>query len=147
MATAADILGINLRTKVPLRWVRHYERLCDERDKLLQRDYSNGEVGATKHDDLGDAASQESERSLTLVAASAAKGTIVEILEAIKRIERGTYGICEITGEAIATERLNSIPWTRYSYEGQQQLEQLGKGRSPGLPVLEGLSHIESADT
>jgi RNA polymerase-binding transcription factor DksA len=144
MATSADILGFTTRSKIPVRWARHHERLCAERDRLLQRDDSPTEVFQPKLDDLADAASQESQRSLSMVAATAAHGTMVEVLEAIRRIERGTYGTCEITGEPISAERLTTIPWTRYSLEGQQQVEQSGFARRTGLPSLEGLGTTES---
>jgi len=39
---------------------------------------------------------------------------IVEIDDALDRIENGTYGICEGTGQPIPKERLEAIPWTRY---------------------------------
>jgi RNA polymerase-binding transcription factor DksA len=146
MATSADILGTSARIKVPTRWARHYQRLCAERDKLLERECSAGESFQPKLDDLADAASQEAQRSLSLVAATATQGMIVEIVDAIRRIERGTYGICEITGEPIAPERLNSIPWARYSLTGQQQIEQAGWTRRPGLPALEGLGTPEAGD-
>jgi RNA polymerase-binding transcription factor DksA len=139
MATLTDILGSHTRTKIPARWNSQYQRLCAERDRLCERDCSSGEVFQPKLDDLADAASQEDQRSLLMVTASATQGTIAEVLEAIRRIERGTYGVCEITGAPIAPERLNSIPWTRYSYEGQRQLEEAGLSRRPGLPALVGL--------
>jgi RNA polymerase-binding transcription factor DksA len=146
MATSADILGTIRRPKIPARWARYYDQLCDERDKVLNRDRSSTEGFQPKLDDLGDAASQETETSLTLVAASATQGHIQEVLDAIRRIERGLYGICEITGEPIATERLNSVPWARYSLAGQQQMEQAGFARRTGLPSLQGLTGPEAAE-
>jgi RNA polymerase-binding transcription factor DksA len=93
-----------------------------------------------KLDDLTEAASEEAQRSLTLVAASATQNTIFEILAAIRRIERGTYGLCEITGEAIEAERLRAIPWTRYSFHGQDELEKGGFARKFALPSVQSLS-------
>ena len=143
MATSAQILGSFARTKIPARWAQHYRRLCAERDKLLERDCSTAESFQPKLDDLADAASQEAQRSLSLVAATATYDRIKEVLDAIRRIERGTYGICESTGEPISTERLDSVPWARYSLEGQQQMEQEGFGRRTALPLLEGLGQSE----
>jgi RNA polymerase-binding protein DksA len=147
MATSAEILGSCATKKVPARWMQQYERLCAERDKLLERDCSTAENLQPKLDDLADAASHESQRSLSLVAATATHDLIKEVLEAIRRIERGTYGICEITGEPISTERLNSVPWARYSLQGQQQIEQGGFGRRNALPLLEGLGGTEAEET
>jgi len=143
MATSADVLGSNTRIKVPARWAKHYQQLCAERDKLLERDCSSGGAFQPKIDDLADAASQETQRSLSLVSATATHGLLLEIIEAIRRIELGTYGTCQITGEPIALGRLNSIPWARYSLKGQQQMEQEGWGRKIGLPPLEGLATPE----
>jgi RNA polymerase-binding transcription factor DksA len=147
MATSADILGSVKRMKVPARWAEHYERLCAERDKLMQRDCSQGEAFQPKLDDMADAASEESQRGLTMVTATARQGAMAEVLDALRRIERGTYGMCEITGEPIPAERLISIPWARYSLAGQQQLEQSGMARRVALPALEGLSTAEAGDT
>jgi RNA polymerase-binding transcription factor DksA len=146
MATSADILGAVTRKKVPSRWAKHYEQLCAERDKLLERDCSATEGFQPKLDDLADAASQEAQRSLSMVTASATQGLVVEVIEAIRRIERGTYGVCEITGEPIGRDRLQSIPWTRYSLEGQRQLEQSGLARRTALPSLGGLSGTDAAE-
>ena len=146
MATSAQILGSFAKRKIPSRWARHYERLCAERDKLLERDSFASESFQPKLDDLADAASQESQRCLCLVAATATHDMIKEVLEAIHRIERGTYGICEITGEPISTERLNSVPWARYSLEGQQQVEQGRFGRRTTLPLLEGLGQTDAEE-
>ena len=144
MATSTDILGSSIkRIKVPGRWARQYERLCAERDKLLARDSAATESFQPKLDDLADAASQESQRSLSLVSATATYETIKEVLDALRRIERGTYGICEITGEPISSERLNSIPWTRYSLTGQRELEDSGQSRRAALPSLQALGAAE----
>ena len=147
MATSADILGTGTRTKVPTRWARHYEQLCAERDMLLEREDYSAEGLQPKLDDLADAASHETQRSISLVAATATHGRIVDVLDAIRRIEKGTYGVCEITGEAISAERLNSVPWARYSLAGQQQMEQGGWARRTALPSLEGLSETEAGDS
>src|SRR6266436_613089 len=136
MATAADILGLTRKSKIPARWAKHHHQLCAERDKLLARDCSASEFPAVKLDDLTDAASEESQRSISLVAASATQATIFEVLGALNRIERGTYGICELTGEPIETERLEVIPWTRYSFAGQNELEKSGAARKHTVPAL-----------
>jgi DnaK suppressor protein len=45
---------------------------------------------------------------------------LLEIDQALARIENGTYGICEETEEPIEIERLFAIPWTRLSIEGAE---------------------------
>lgn len=147
MATTADILGSRRNGKVPARWFKHYQRLCAERDRLLARDGSAPECSLTKLDDLTEAASDESQRCLSLLEASATQATIIEVLEAIRRIERGAYGFCELTGGPIEPERLKAIPWTRFSLAGQAEMEKYGWVRKHALPSLELLSESALVDT
>jgi DnaK suppressor protein len=49
---------------------------------------------------------------------------LVEIEDALHRIERGTYGICEGTGKPIPKARLEAQPWARYSIEYTRMLEE-----------------------
>jgi RNA polymerase-binding transcription factor DksA len=111
----------------------------------MARDCSTCETSRVKLDDLTEAASEESQRSLALVAASATQNTIFEVLAAIRRIERGTYGLCEITGEPIEAERLRAIPWTRYSFRGQDELEKGGLARKFALPSVQSLAEAGEA--
>jgi len=136
MATAADILGVSRNSRILARWSKHYQQLCAERDRLLDRNCSSGEISSVKMDDLGEAASEESQRCLSLVAARATQTSIVDVLEAIRRIERGTYGICELTGKSIPKARLDAIPWTRFTVEAQAQLEREGALRQKRLGAL-----------
>jgi DnaK suppressor protein len=46
-----------------------------------------------------------------------------EVEEALYRIEEGSYGLCEETGEPINEKRLEKIPWVRLSIEAQEELE------------------------
>ncbi len=55
------------------------------------------------------------------------KKILVDIQKALKRIDDGEFGICEGFGIPIEKRRLEAIPWTRYSLEYAQQLEQ-GQG-------------------
>jgi len=67
----------------------------------------------------------EQEFGLDLVAEE--KKTLVEIQQALKRIDSGEFGICEGLGIPIEKKRLEAIPWTRYSLEYAQMLEK-GQG-------------------
>src|SRR6267154_2495900 len=146
MATTADILGSNRKGKIPSRWSKHYQQLCAERDRLLARDGSTPECSLTKLDDLTEAASDESQRCLSLLEVSATQATIIEVVEAIRRIESGTYGCCELTGEPIEAKRLRAIPWTRFSLAGQTEMEKYGWVRKHALPSLESLSEPALVD-
>ena len=55
------------------------------------------------------------------------KKQLIEIEQALARIENGTYGICEETEEVIEKDRLLAIPWTRLSIEGAEIRESLGR--------------------
>ena len=50
-----------------------------------------------------------------------------EVDEALRRIDDGTYGVCEETEEPIESERLLAIPWTRLSIEGAETRERIRK--------------------
>ena len=55
------------------------------------------------------------------------KQQLVEIENALTRIESGSYGICEETEEPIEEERLLAIPWTSLSIEGAEIRESMRK--------------------
>jgi hypothetical protein len=74
-----------------------------------------------------------------------------EIEEALKRIEKGTYGTCELTGKSIPKARLEAIPWTRFTVEAQAQLEREGALRQRRLGQLgsvdsTGVVEVETED-
>ena len=50
-----------------------------------------------------------------------------EVEKALARIEEGSYGVCEVTGDDIEPERLKAIPWTSCSIEGAEIKESMGK--------------------
>jgi RNA polymerase-binding transcription factor DksA len=63
------------------------------------------------------------DRDLVLGLVSFEQEGLYEIDAALKRIEDGTYGVCELTGKAIPWERLEAIPRTRFSIEAENQIE------------------------
>ena len=72
---------------------------------------------------MADAATDSFDRDLALGLVSFEQEGLYEIDAALKRIEDGTYGICELTGKPIPWERLAAIPWARFSIEAENQLE------------------------
>ncbi len=68
------------------------------------------------------------ERQFALNLASSEHDVLFEVEDALRRIEGGTYGVCEMTNEPIELERLKAIPYTRFSLAAQSEME---KGRSP----------------
>jgi RNA polymerase-binding protein DksA len=63
------------------------------------------------------------QRELALSLQARQRRRIAEIDEAMARVEDGTYGICQATGEAISKERLRAKPWARYSLDYERQIE------------------------
>jgi DnaK suppressor protein len=63
------------------------------------------------------------EQEFTLGLLESERTLLMEINEALERIEKGTYGICLGTGLAIGKARLKAIPWTKYCIEYSRMLE------------------------
>ena len=63
---------------------------------------------------MADAGSDNFEQEFALDLMDSEKKLLVEINEALRRIEDGSFGICEGRGESIPKARLNAIPWARY---------------------------------
>lgn len=72
---------------------------------------------------MAEQGSEAYDQSLSLDLAAADRRLIKEIDDAIRRIDEGTYGLCEYTGKPIRIERLNELPWARYSIEAARELE------------------------
>ena len=73
--------------------------------------------------DLADRASTETERSIELRARDRQRKLIAKIDAALQRIEDGTYGYCEETGEPISLKRLDARPIATLSIEAQERHE------------------------
>ena len=76
--------------------------------------------------DFYDHASEDRQRELALTLSNRERGKLLQIDQALKRIEDGTYGICEVTGEKIGEERLRVLPFTTLSVEAQEEIERGG---------------------
>jgi DnaK suppressor protein len=74
-----------------------------------------------------DAGSDAYDRDFALSLLSQEQDALYEIDEALKRIELGTYGKCEMSGKPISRARLEAIPFARFTVECQSQLEKQGK--------------------
>ena len=75
------------------------------------------------HPDLADRASSETDRAIELRARDRQRKLIAKIDAALHRIEDGTYGFCEETGEPIALKRLEARPIATLSVEAQERHE------------------------
>ncbi|MBE7495001.1 MAG: TraR/DksA C4-type zinc finger protein [Verrucomicrobiaceae bacterium] len=70
-----------------------------------------------------DAGSDAYDRDFALSLLGKEQDALYEINEALKRIETGTYGICEGTGQKIPEERLEAMPFARFSVTWQEKIE------------------------
>ena len=78
---------------------------------------------STQHADLADRATSETDRALELRARDRQRKLVSKIDAAIARIEDGTYGYCEETGEPIGLRRLDARPIATLSLEAQERHE------------------------
>ena len=81
--------------------------------------------GGVQEPDLGDRASAEMERALELRTRDRARKLIGKIDAALQRIEEGSYGYCEETGEPISLKRLEARPIATMSLEAQEGHERM----------------------
>ena len=75
------------------------------------------------HSDLADRASSETDRAIELRARDRQRKLIAKIDAALHRIDEGTYGYCEETGEPISLKRLDARPIATLSIEAQERHE------------------------
>ena len=165
-ATAAAILGRpaarptvkvkkNGEVKIRAEWVKYYQRLMELRDQLvrqmngLAKESAQEMPGYSLH--MADSGTDNFDRDFALSLLSSDQDAIYEIEEALKRIEKNTYGICELTGKPIPKSRLDAIPWTRFTVQAQAQLEREGALRQRRLGALGtvdavGLTEVEAEE-
>ncbi len=93
-------------------------RIRGERSTMLQ-----DSLTAQKDPSISDQGSESFDQVFALSLASSEQDTLFEIGDALRRIEEGTYGICEMSGEPIEKARLEALPYTRYSVKAQSELE------------------------
>jgi RNA polymerase-binding transcription factor DksA len=74
-----------------------------------------------------DAGSDAYDRDFALSLLSQEQDALYEIDQALKRIDLGTYGVCEMSGKPIPHARLEAIPFARFTVECQSQLEKQSK--------------------
>ena len=103
-----------------LRWKE--EILREARETLLHLQNEN-----ENHPDLADRASSETDRSIELRARDRQRKLISKIDAALARIEDGTYGYCEETGEPISLRRLEARPIAMLSIDAQERHERKEK--------------------
>lgn len=73
--------------------------------------------------DFYDHASEDKQRELALILSNREREKLTQIDQALKKIEDGTYGICEVTGDKIGEGRLKALPFATLSVEAQEEME------------------------
>jgi RNA polymerase-binding transcription factor DksA len=96
-------------------------------DSLRSRSENNEASAVGQHQ--ADAGSDAYEKDFALSLLSQEQDALYEIEEALKRIESGAYGVCEMSNKHIPHARLEAIPFARFTVECQQQLEKENRGR------------------
>ncbi len=99
-----------------LKWKEDILRESRETLSHLQTETEN-------HADVADRASSETDRALELRTRDRQRKLISKIDEALRRIEDGSYGYCEETGEPIGVSRLEARPIATLSLEAQERHE------------------------
>jgi len=147
-ASLADILGFATRPAatgelpvrdrvVPKKWAKYYKMLVEMRNHVRNELnlHSNDTLKRSQKDDAGDIATSADagtdnfDRDFALSLLSNEQEALKEIEAAIERIFNDTYGVCEITGKKISAERLEAVPFTRFSLEGQLEFERTARRR------------------
>ena len=148
-ATSASILGrpvskangmaVDMK-KIKAEWQKYYSRLLELREQLLHqmnglaKESAQEMAGYSLH--MADSGTDNFDRDFALSLLSSDQDAVFEIEEALKRIDRKTYGVCELTGKSIPKARLEAIPWTRFTVDAQAQLEREGALKSRRLGAL-----------
>src|SRR6202051_3447582 len=119
--------------KLPPFLRKQKSKLLQPRDSLLDsmmgvsRDTLRSRAEGSEASAFGmhqaDAGSDAYDRDFALSLLSQEQDALYEIDQALKRIELGTYGVCEMSGKPIPRARLEAIPFARFTVQCQSQLE------------------------
>ena len=137
--SSSNGFGFDLK-RVKSEWHGFCQNLLDLREQLVKQMNGLAEesaqelAGYSLH--MADSGTDNFDRDFALSLLSSDQDAVFEIEEALKRIEKKTYGVCELTGKNIPKARLEAIPWTRFTVEAQAQLEKDGALRSRRLGAL-----------
>ncbi len=161
-ASIADLLGgvnpfrkgggmVDESKQIPEKLRRYYHLLTAMREVIQKglafhseealkkngKDDAGDLSGYSQH--LADAGTDTADRDFALSLISNEQEALKEIAYAVERLKSGKYGICEITNKVIPHARLMAVPFTRYSLEGQKELERNRRAhrRRGGSPLGE----------
>lgn len=121
-----------VKTKFSKKELEQYRQILLRKRAELVGDISNMEEEALRQSSgslsnvpqhMAEQGTDTYDQALSLDLAAVDRNLLREIDDALKRIAEGTYGICERTGNVIKSERLQEIPWARYSIEAAREME------------------------
>lgn len=129
-----------MNKKLSAKELKEYkEKLLNMRDEILskikdisentlmksQKDISGDISGYSLH--IADMASDNYERDFNLRIVSSDRDLLLEIEEALKRIEEKTFGLCKMCSKPISKVRLNVVPYAKYCKDCQEKIEKENK--------------------
>jgi len=121
--TTADIERFKLMLLEKRREIlRNVNEIEDEALKKSRLDATGDLSSMPIH--MADLGTDNYEQEFALGLMDSERKLLQEIDDALQRIEKGAYGICEATGKPIAKARLEAKPWARYCVEYARMLEQ-----------------------
>ena len=141
-------------SKVPAKFLPYFKKLKSLRDHFIGSvgDRSAQTLGASAKESsgdlsnygqhLGNAGTDVADYDFALSMVSSEQEVLREVELALDRIFDGSYGVCEVTGKPISRDRLNAVPFTRFSKEGQDQYEKTVRKTSQRV----GISSSEDDD-
>ncbi len=116
--------------------IQFKKRLLDKRTELIRvGDNKNGSnrLEAIRHADFVDRSAHSNEESVQVRLRQTDSRLLKAIDSALFRIERGTFGVCEVCAEPIPAVRLNAVPWARLCRECKEQ-QDAGQPRHASVP-------------
>ena len=99
----------------------------------MEKEAFSDETKNVSSNHIADSSSEQYEQDFTLHQIENESEELREINRALDKLDAGTYGICEATGEYISVERLRAMPYTRITIAARQRFEDQGGGEEFGV--------------
>jgi RNA polymerase-binding transcription factor DksA len=120
------------KTTLGKKEIEHYRSLLLKKRAEILADVLNMETEALQGGSgslsnmpshLAEQGTEAFDQALSLDLAAAERKIVKEINDALRRIDAGTYGMCELTGKVIGPDRLEELPWARHTIQAAMELE------------------------
>lgn len=108
------------------KFKKRLEELRDQLSRLLRgstADVKTPDEAAGYSQHQADQGTDDFDRTISLEVTSQEYEMLRQIDRALEKIEEGTYGVCDISGEAIPIPRLEAVPYANMTVKAQEQLE------------------------